>query len=127
MAALFKIIPGSIQRGSRGSYFYCHTEPVHPNAEHLKDRQPRVYLHKVLMENKLGRLLKSGEDVDHKDGNPENNSISNLVLRTHADHAKHHSTHPDKDKRNEFWKDSPRTKPGRQAMAIRVASAYMAL
>lgn len=111
---LFKILPDSIQKGSRGHYLYCETDPPHPHGEKLDDRkQRRVYYHRALMELKLGRFLKKSEDVDHKDGDPTNNALSNLVLRDHDDHAKHHSTHPDPDKRNDFWKKSPENKKGR--------------
>jgi hypothetical protein len=49
------------------------------------------------MENKLGRLLRREEDVHHKDENKENDSIENLELLTHTNHAKHHKlrTAPD--------------------------------
>lgn len=36
--------------------------------------------HRVLMEKMLGRALKKGEIVHHRDGNPRNNNLDNLVL-----------------------------------------------
>ena len=38
------------------------------------------YQHVLAMEKKLGRKLKAGEEVNHRDGNKSNNDISNLQL-----------------------------------------------
>lgn len=46
--------------------------------------------HRLVMERKLGRPLKSNEIVHHKDRNVRNNNLSNLVLTTRAKHAAHH-------------------------------------
>jgi hypothetical protein len=58
------------------------------------------------MENHLGRNLKRGEEVHHKDENKSNNALSNLELKSHSDHARDHAH------KKKFWKKSPRTKPG---------------
>ena len=50
----------------------------------------RKYLHRVVMENFLGRKLDENEHVHHKDGNPENNDISNLQLISNSEHLKEH-------------------------------------
>jgi hypothetical protein len=43
------------------------------------------------MEKHLGRFLKPTEIVHHRDGNPRNNDIDNLVLCTSiAEHKSHH-------------------------------------
>ena len=108
---LFKIDPDSII-GTKNGYKYCTTTPEHPRGEKRPDRDKRyVYYHVALMELYLGRYLsmKKGEEVHHKDENPSNNAISNLILTTHADHAGEHAD----DK--EFWKKSPMNKPGRKA------------
>ena len=36
--------------------------------------------HRLVAERKLGRKLRKGEDVDHKDGNEKNNAPSNIVV-----------------------------------------------
>lgn len=70
---------------SKGDYWYCRI-PDHPNATELG----YVFLHRALMENKLGRLLTSDEVVHHKDGNKKNNDISNLELMDRRSHARLH-------------------------------------
>ena len=69
-----------------GGYRYARTEPRHPKAT------PRgLYpLHRVLVENREGRLLRPGEVVHHRDGDRTNDSVDNLELLTNAEHARHH-------------------------------------
>lgn len=56
-----------------------------------KNKRGYVYIHRRVMEKKLGRYLTPIEVVHHKDGDKMNNKISNLVLfRTTADHTTHH-------------------------------------
>jgi hypothetical protein len=80
---MFKII--SICKG--GGYSYCRTEPKHPKAN-TKGLYP---LHRVIMENKLGRLLLPSEQVHHKDENKFNNNEDNLIILSVSDHAKLHN------------------------------------
>lgn len=57
--------------------------PYHPNA----NSRGYVAVHRLVMENKLGRYLdKRTELVHHIDGNRENNSIDNLKLTTPKEH-----------------------------------------
>ncbi len=49
-----------------------------------------VYIHRKVMEQKLGRKLRKGDLVHHIDGNTENNDPSNLQLTNSSLHAKHH-------------------------------------
>lgn len=71
-----------------GGYHYCRTNPPHPK-RNSKGLYP---LHRVVMENRLGRLLVSGEEVHHKDQDKANNDPENLEVRTKADHTAHHHT-----------------------------------
>ena len=50
--------------------------PDHPNAM----SNGYIYEHRLVAERFLGRFLRSDEQVQHKDGNPHNNIISNLTL-----------------------------------------------
>jgi hypothetical protein len=46
----------------------------------------RVLEHKLVMEQKIGRLLTDKEIVHHKDTNRQNNAIENHELRTRKAH-----------------------------------------
>lgn len=48
------------------------------------------YVHRYVMEKKLGRKLESFEIVHHKDENRRNNNPDNLELTSTKDHGKHH-------------------------------------
>ena len=56
-------------------YLLAHI-PWHPNAWEVG----YVYLHRLVMENKVGRYLIKGEIVHHKDDNKLNNSSDNLEI-----------------------------------------------
>lgn len=69
-----------------GGYHYCYTDPPHPNAN-----SSGLYpLHRVLVENFIGRLLRSEEVVHHKDGDKNNNVLENLVVLSASEHARLH-------------------------------------
>lgn len=70
-----------------GTGYFGVLTPEHPNA-----RKDGYYMeHRLIMEKHIGRLLRKGEVVHHKDGNIKNNSIENLELYgSHSEHAKHH-------------------------------------
>lgn len=72
----------------KGDYLYgvC---PDHPRAT----KNSYVLLHRLIVENELGRFLTKDEIVHHKDGNKKNNDPSNLEVMTAAEHASlHHNT-----------------------------------
>lgn len=46
--------------------------------------------HRVMMEEKLGRKLSSGEIVHHINGDRTDNRIENLEIMTRAQHCHHH-------------------------------------
>ena len=69
-----------------GGYIRIYT-PEHPAA----NKGGYVYEHRLVMEAKLGRLLKSGEIVDHIDRNRSNNAPENLRLHgSRSQHVKDH-------------------------------------
>lgn len=61
--------------------------PDHPNAT----KNGYVLLHRVIMENQLGRLLTSEEEVHHIDFNPFNNDPSNLQVLSGYEHRMIHN------------------------------------
>jgi hypothetical protein len=50
----------------------------------------RIALHRVIVEEHLGRPLTSNEVVHHIDHDPLNNDISNLQVMTRAEHCIYH-------------------------------------
>lgn len=73
--------------------------PEHPNA-----RSNGYYPeHRLVMEDKLERLLNREEVIHHVNGNKLDNRLENLVLTTHHAHGKHHWDNPEaKIKQSEF-------------------------
>lgn len=58
---------------------------------HLADVRGYAYEHRLVAEEKLGRLLADTEIVHHKDGNPTNNDPANLeVMASIAHHLVEH-------------------------------------
>jgi hypothetical protein len=122
----FKIIKESIVTGTGRGVQYCETIPEHPDAKTLNDRDRKyIEVHRVVMENHLGRLINpKKEEVHHKDRNPRNNALSNLELITRAKHQREHANKDKRWEKNKFWKKSPRTKPGQSR---KVAQAFLDL
>lgn len=62
--------------------------PDHPNAT----KNGYVLMHRVIMENHLGRLLGKDEVVHHKDHNKFNNSVDNLEVMDKNAHLALHAS-----------------------------------
>ena len=119
--ALFEIDKDSIVKGSGEGYKYCCTIPEHKYGERRGDRDKRyIYLHRAILEKKLGRYLRSGEQADHKDGNKNNNDPSNIVLKNLGEHQKDHTT-----RGNHFWTKSPKNKKKRKKHASEMAASVV--
>jgi len=75
-----------VRKGCKGTYkqngYILAKAPYHPSA----NKRGYVYLHRLIMENYLGRYLESNELVHHIDGNRENNNVLNLKLTTPSEH-----------------------------------------
>jgi len=69
-----------------GGYIRIY-KPEHPAA----NKVGYIYEHRLVMEQKIGRLLKPGEIVDHIDRNRSNNHPDNLRLQSsRSAHVKDH-------------------------------------
>lgn len=67
----------ALRRTERTGYVTVFV-PNHPN----RNSHGRIFEHRLVMEQSLGRLLKSNETVHHINGNRADNRIENLQLRT---------------------------------------------
>lgn len=76
----------SVCRG--GGYLYCRTDPPHPH----RNSNGLYPLHRVLVENEMGRLLRDNEVVHHKDDDKNNNELDNLKVMRRTDHTSHHES-----------------------------------
>ena len=70
---------------SKGDYYYCIVKE-HPN----RTKNNYVLLHRVIMENHIGKLLNTNEIVHHKNENKKDNRIENLEIFSVSEHSKHH-------------------------------------
>lgn len=70
---------------NKGDYLYAYV-PEHPKCT----KNGYVLMHRIIMENHLGRVLNTNEVVHHKNGNKKDNDISNLELLTNEEHSKLH-------------------------------------
>lgn len=79
---LFEVI---LQHKS-GGYIYCKTDPLHPRAN------PAGYypLHRVVVENSIGKVLDPKLIVHHIDEDKTNNDLTNLQVLTASEHGKLH-------------------------------------
>lgn len=69
--------------------------PSHPNAT----REGYVMLHRLVMEEHLGRLLSADEVIHHINGDKKNNRICNLMLTTKSEHMRLHALQRWRNKR----------------------------
>jgi len=64
--------------------FNCHGYLAYKVGSHT------IFIHREVMEKKLGRKLRPGELVHHKDGNKRNNDPGNLELNDRGGHLNLH-------------------------------------
>jgi len=69
----------------KGKYLYA-VVPEHPRA----NEHGYVLAHRVVLENKIQRMLEPYEDVHHKNENKHDNRPSNLEIKTRGEHQRYH-------------------------------------
>jgi hypothetical protein len=62
------------------------------------------YLHRIVMEEYLGRKLKTSEFVHHINGNPSDNRIENLQVISNSEHRKLHMKEQKRGMKGKFVK-----------------------
>lgn len=70
---------------SKGNYMYALV-PEHPHST----KNGYVLMHRIIMENYLGRVLNDNEIVHHINKNKLDNRIENLQLMNKTEHLVHH-------------------------------------
>lgn len=70
----------------KGDYLYCIVRN-HPKA----NKHGYVLHHRVIVENHLGRLLNSDEEVHHINGNKHDNRVENLQVMKKGQHQRYHA------------------------------------
>lgn len=100
----FSVIPSRVRKGAKYCSYRCHQigegrKGGNIRGDQLKksskkktyEKESGVHRHRLRMEEKLGRKLKQGEVVHHKDGNKFNNNDDNLILlKNQSEHTKIH-------------------------------------
>jgi len=74
-----------------------------------KDGLP-VYIHREVLEKKIGRKLEPWEISHHKDDNKRNNNPDNLEVSTNTKHGKHHYEEQSKEWKEKFKMSNPEGK-----------------
>ena len=76
---------------------------------YLRDSKTDKFIHRIVMEKHLGRLLQIQEQVHHIDGNPANNKIGNLRLyKTNSAHRKYETKFAPRNKNGQFKRKKTR-------------------
>ena len=78
---------------SRDCFFkYKKDNPIHTLDSEGYIRVSKTREHRIVMENHLGRKLKSTEHVHHKNGNKADNRVENLEILTNTEHQEKHAS-----------------------------------
>lgn len=76
----------------------------HRSDGYLRDSRTDRYIHRLIVEKNIGRKLKSNEHIHHKNGNPSDNRIENLIIMTNSAHRKLEVEKQNKNKQGQYAK-----------------------
>jgi hypothetical protein len=77
-----RYILGEVRLDTGVGYYYFYNSK-HP----LANKSGKVYVHRVVASEKIGRWLTTDEHVHHIDGNRKNNSPENITVLSASEHA----------------------------------------
>jgi len=84
----------AMKRGDTNFGFKDEGADKTPNIrKRIQVNKQRVYEHRYIMEQHIGRKIEKGEHVHHINGNPKDNRIENLQVLTASEHSKLHKSH----------------------------------
>ena len=83
---------GSWAKNNTGDKHHCWKGGfrIHQGYKYIRLPSREIAEHRLLMEQKLGRKLKTEEHVHHIDEDKTNNILDNLTIMSRSDHTKHH-------------------------------------
>jgi hypothetical protein len=123
---IHEIDEGSKVKANGLGYYYCTTTPEHPYGMKLKDRDKvYIYLHRAVLEQKLGRYLEEHEQAHHIDEDKENNHPSNLELITKGEHQRQHAKERGLGKYDRTKMKNPNGNAKKKEAARSVVAAYL--
>lgn len=80
-----------VKNSIKAEYWWVNDKGYYEGRVWINGKRSRVRQHRWIMEKHLGRRLSPWEHVHHKDGNRQNNEITNLEVIDHVQHALLHN------------------------------------